>query len=132
MAHFILLALQEGKIIFIDELDESLHPDITKFILNVFNSSEFNSHNAQLITNTHDTTLLNNKVLRRDQIWFMHKNRYGASKMLSLVEYKESENSVRSDEAYGKNYLAGKYGGVPYVSPSLLLSALEDGEKYGN
>lgn len=137
MAHFILLALQEGKIIFIDELDESLHPDITRFILDAFNSSDFNTHNAQLITNTHDTTLLNNKVLRRDQIWFMHKNRYGASKMLSLVEYKESESSIRSDEAYGKNYLAGKYGGVPYVSPNILLNALgesetDKGEKYGD
>ena len=62
----------------------------------------------------------------------MHKNRYGASKILSLVEYKESENSVRSDEAYGKNYLAGKYGGVPYISPSILLSALDEGEEHGN
>ncbi|HEY5582957.1 MAG TPA: ATP-binding protein [Ruminiclostridium sp.] len=130
MANFIILALREGKIIFIDELDEALHPDITKFILNIFNSTDLNEHNAQLIINTHDTTLLNNKILRRDQIWFTKKNRYGASKILSLVEYNDS--NVRSDEAYSKNYLAGKYGGVPYVRPGILLSALEEGEKDGN
>jgi AAA15 family ATPase/GTPase len=132
IAHFIILALREGKAIFIDELDEALHPDITKFILNVFNSKEFNSHNAQLITNTHDTTLLNNKILRRDQIWFAKKNRYGSSNILSLVEFNEPDNNVRSDEAYGKNYLAGKYGGVPYVNPGLLLSVLEEGEHNGD
>jgi len=132
IAHFIILALREGKTIFIDELDEALHPDITKFILNVFNSTEFNEHNAQLITNIHDTTLLNNKILRRDQIWFTKKNRYGSSKILSLVEYNEPDNNVRSDEAYGKNYLAGKYGGVPYIIPGILLSALEEGEYDGN
>jgi hypothetical protein len=57
------------------------------------------------------------ELLRRDQIWFCEKDSYGATELYSLVEYVESDTheSVRNDAAFNKNYLKGKYGGIPYI-----------------
>jgi len=107
----IISAVQQPTTLVIDELDSSLHPHLTQKIIEIFNS-ESNEFNSQLIFNTHDTNLLSNKIFRRDQIWFVEKDRYGASHLYSLAEYKD----IRSDEAYEKNYLKGKYGAIPYFS----------------
>ena len=106
----VMESLLQGKVLVIDELDSRLHPLITNFIINLFNSPEHNPHNAQLIFNTHDTNLLSNKVFRRDQIWFTEKDKFGESHLYSLVEYK-----VRSDASYEKDYLLGKYGAIPFL-----------------
>jgi len=105
----IIYTLQQPTTLVIDELDSSLHPHLTQKIIELFNS-ESNKFNSQLIFNTHDTNLLSNKILRRDQVWFVEKDRFGASHLYSLAEYKD----IRSDEAYEKNYLKGKYGAIPY------------------
>jgi AAA15 family ATPase/GTPase len=106
----ILDTLDNGKILVIDELDSKLHPLLTEKIISLFNSKETNPKNAQLIFTSHDTNLLSSQLFRRDQIWFTHKNRYGATTMYSLAEYKEA---VRNDASFEKNYLEGKYGAVP-------------------
>lgn len=106
----VIESLLNGHVLVIDELDSRLHPLLTNFIIKLFNSSEHNIHNAQLIFNTHDTNLLSNKVFRRDQIWFTEKDIYGASDLYSLVEYK-----VRNDASYEKDYLLGKYGAIPFL-----------------
>lgn len=94
----------------LDELDARLHPLISLAIVKLFNSSETNPNNAQLIFMTHDTNLLTNKLFRRDQIWFTEKNRYGATDLYSLAEYK-----VRNDASFESDYIKGRYGAIPYI-----------------
>lgn len=96
----------EGLLI-VDELNTKLHPLLLKFIVDIF--YEENS-TAQLIYTTHDTTLLDKKFFRRDQIWFVQKNDYGESELVALSEFK-----VRSDASFEKDYLAGVYGGIPLL-----------------
>jgi uncharacterized protein len=104
--------LNYGKVLIIDEFDARLHPLISRVIVELFNSNETNSNNAQLIFMTHDTNLLSNKLFRRDQIWFTEKNRYGATALYSLVEYK---NGVRNDASFESDYIKGRYGAIPYI-----------------
>ncbi len=110
----ILHTLQEGLVLFVDELDARMHPLMTRYIIELFNSNYTNPKNAQLIFVTHDTNLLDNKLFRRDQIWFTEKDRYGATDLYSLVEYK-IPSPVRYDASFESDYIAGKYGAIPYI-----------------
>jgi uncharacterized protein len=103
-------ALNYGIVLIIDEFDARLHPLMSRSIVELFNSNETNPHNAQLIVMTHDTNLLSNKIFRRDQIWFTEKDRYGATSLYSLAEYK-----VRNDASFESDYIKGKYGAIPYI-----------------
>ena len=108
--------LKNGGVLIIDELDASLHPLITLTITKLFNSSEFNKTNAQLIFATHDTNLFEYGHYRRDQIYFVEKDVYGASDLYSLVEYKEDGGKkVRKDRSFEKDYIQGRYGAIPYI-----------------
>lgn len=100
-------AILNNKSIFVDELDIKLHPLLLKFIVDLF--YEKNSM-AQLIYTTHDTTLMDKKFFRRDQIWFVQKDEYGYSELSALSDFK-----VRSDASFEKDYLAGVYGGIPLI-----------------
>ncbi|MEP7319780.1 MAG: hypothetical protein ABI921_13590, partial [Panacibacter sp.] len=64
---------------------------------------------------THDTNLLSSCNLRRDQIWFIEKNRVGATQLYSLAEYKLPTGKVRNDASFENDYLKGKYGAIPYL-----------------
>ncbi len=110
----ILDVLENGYTIVIDELDSKLHPNLVCKIVSLFNSKELNTKNAQLIFNTHNTNLLGSNLFRRDQIWFTEKNKYGASILYSLADFKS--NKVRKKELFQENYIVGKYGAVPYVN----------------
>ncbi|MFV8353301.1 AAA family ATPase [Flavobacterium sp. XS2P14] len=103
-------SLMSGDLIFIDELDSRLHPNIVSHLIKLFNSKDINPKNAQLIFNTHNTNLLNENLFRRDQIWFTQKNRYGEAKLFSLAEIK-----ARKEENFEERYLDGRYGGVPFL-----------------
>lgn len=105
----ILYCLGKGRVLIIDELDSSLHPLLSRLIIRLFHEMNNQSY-AQLIFNTHDSNLLSNKIFRRDQIWFTEKDEYGVTDLYSLADY-----NVRNDASYGKDYLMGKYGGIPYV-----------------
>jgi hypothetical protein len=107
----ILETLAKGEILVVDELANKLHPNLTCKLIEIFNSKEKNPNNAQLIFNTHDTNLLSSGFFRRDQIWFTEKNRYGASAIYSLANFK----NVRKEDNFEKNYIRGKYGAVPYL-----------------
>lgn len=107
--------LNDGGTLIVDELDASLHPLLTLAITKLFNSKEFNRNNAQLIFATHDTNLLNYGNYRRDQIYFVEKNKYGASEMYSLVEYKEEGKTIRKDRSFEKDYIEGRYGAIPFI-----------------
>ncbi len=100
-------AILKNKSIFVDELNIKLHPLLLKFIIDLFYDSD---SKAQLIYTTHDTTLMDKRYFRRDQIWFVQKDDYGYSKLMALSDFK-----VRSDATFEKDYLAGVYGGIPYL-----------------
>ncbi|MEM0993250.1 MAG: ATP-binding protein [Bacteroidota bacterium] len=109
---FDTLANENGGILVIDELDARLHPRLSHKIVQLFNSKETNPNNAQLIFVAHDTSFLNAKLLRRDQITFVEKDKYGNSSIYTLVEYK----GVRNDASFEQDYLKGKYGAVPFLN----------------
>ncbi len=110
LAYPIIDALDNGKRLIIDEFDSKMHPLLTCRIIALFNSREANPKNAQLVFTTHDTNLLGANIFRRDQIWFTQKDRYGATELYSLAEYK-----VRNDASFEKDYLSGKYGAIPII-----------------
>jgi AAA15 family ATPase/GTPase len=112
LAGFLVDALEGGDTLFVDELESKLHPLITRKIIEIFNSKKTNKKNAQLIFTTHDTNLLRSKCLRRDQIWFTEKDRYGCSYLYSLAEYKEKP---RKDASFEKDYINGRYGAIPFI-----------------
>jgi uncharacterized protein len=112
----IISALKNGTPLFIDEFDTQLHPLILENIIKLFHSP-INKNNAQLVISCHSVNIMTNKNFRRDQIWFCEKDQYGATNLYSLVEYDEP---VRNDAAFGKNYLQGKYGAVPYINEIAL------------
>jgi len=110
LAGSIVDCLEQGKVLVVDELDLSLHTLLTRHIINLFNSSSQNSRNSQLIAAIQDTNLLSRHLLRRDQIWLIEKDKYGASELLSLLEYR-----VRKDASYEKDYITGRYGAIPIL-----------------
>lgn len=101
------VAILSNASMFVDELNVKLHPLLLKFIVDLF--YEQNTA-AQLIYTTHDTTLMDKKFFRRDQILFVQKDEYGCSELLALSDFK-----VRSDASFEKDYLAGVYGGIPFL-----------------
>lgn len=114
--------LNNGKVLLADELDARLHPLVTRAIINLFNSKETNPQNAQLIFATHDTNLLSKDIFRRDQIWFAEKDRFSATHLYSLVEYK-----VRNDASFESDYIQGRYGAIPFIGNlSRLLEASDE------
>lgn len=105
---WILAALDQGRVIFIDEIDSKLHFLVADYILRLFNSIEDNPNNAQLICTAHNVMLMDDN-LRRDQIYFTSKDDYGKSYLVSLADY----NGVRKNDLFSKKYLAGFYAELP-------------------
>lgn len=101
------MAISGNGSLFVDELNIKLHPLLLKFIIDLFYD---NDSCAQLLYTTHDTTLMDKKFFRRDQIWFVQKDEYGCSELVALSDYR-----VRSDASFEKDYLAGVYGGIPLL-----------------
>ena len=102
--------LSRGRILIIDELDTSLHPLLVRHLISLFHTPGLNRNNAQLVITTHDTTLLDPDIFRRDQVWFTEKNANGATSLYSLVEFKPRKN-----EAFERGYLKGRYGALPFI-----------------
>lgn len=110
MAGPVIEILKEGDVLIIDELDARLHPLLTQEIVKLFNDPETNPKHAQLVFATQDTNLLDNRLLRRDQVWFVEKDHQGGSHLYSLIEFK-----VRNDATYEKDYIQGRYGAIPFL-----------------
>lgn len=111
----ILDVLESGKLLVVDEFDSSLHPMVVRFVLSLFHDPEVSKHGAQLWMTTHDTSLLDTGLLRRDQFWFMDKDERQASRLYPLTDF-----SPRRGEALEKGYLRARYGGVPFISRTHL------------
>jgi AAA15 family ATPase/GTPase len=121
----IFRALDNNGVLIIDEFDTRLHPLMSQFFISLFHSLETNKGQAQLIFSTHDTNMLSADLFRRDQIWFIEKTHEDSSDLYSLVEYKlENNKKIRKDEDYEKNYIAGKYGAIPYINQETLKQLL--------
>lgn len=98
------------KVYIIDELDRSLHALLPKFFLEAYLKGSTNQHQSQLIFTTHDTHLLDLNLLRKDEIWFLEKNKQGASHLYSLVNLK-----MNPDLNIQKGYLQGRFGAIPFL-----------------
>lgn len=105
---WILAALDQGRVIFVDEVDSKLHFLVANYILNLFNSIDSNPKNAQMICTAHNVMLMD-EDLRRDQIYFTSKDKYGVSSLVSLSDFK----NVRKNDLFSKKYLAGFYAALP-------------------
>lgn len=110
----ILKALKDGNVVFFDELDSSLHPYISRFLLKLFITPLSNPKNAQLIFTAHEPNLMdkNKNLLRADQIWFTEKTPQGATEFFSAQDF----DGVREDIPFDKWYMEGKFGAVPHIS----------------
>lgn len=113
MASLVLDVFKKSTTLIVDELNNSVHPLLLRFLIRLFHSG--NRGNAQLIFAGHDVSVLDAELFRRDQVWFIERNKVFASKLYSLKDFQ-----VKKIEAIGENYLAGKYGGIPFQKESLL------------
>ena len=122
----ILYDVDQGleKVVLIDELDRKLHPHLSRLIVETFLT---NSESSQLIFTTHDTNLLDTELLRRDEIWFMQKDKLGRSQLYSLAEFK-----IRPDLQLEKGYLNGRFGAIPFIGDISKLGLDEKKQEPAN
>lgn len=113
--------LNNGKILICDELESSLHESVISQIVQLFQHCRKDRF-AQLIFSTHDTSLLDTDLFRRDQVWFTQLNEERATNLYSLVEIK----NVRKSENLEKGYISGKYGAIPMLNKSFFQSLEEN------
>jgi len=118
-----IAAIRTGSIFVVDELDSSLHPQLAQVMIQLFKDPKTNPRGAQLIFTTHDTYFLSKRsrvALSPDEVYFVEKDRSGASSIFSLADF-----PIRKDQDYAARYLEGRYGAVPTVAPSFLAVIVE-------
>ena len=116
----ILVALQEGRLVIIDELDAKLHPKLLRYVISMFKNKKINKYGAQLLFTSHDIATMKNTVFRRDEIWFAALDENHSSQVYSLYEIRrEDKERVNSTAAFDKQYLEGRYGADPYLQNML-------------
>lgn len=115
----ILHTLLRGGVLLVDELDMSLHSLLTQALLRLFHSGSQGPIPAQIIFTAHDTNLLDQSLLRRDQIWLTAKDPQGRASLTPLSDFK-----VRKNEALERGYLQGRYGSLPLIAGLLGVGAL--------
>ena len=103
-----LALLENDEILFVDEIDTSLHPLLVHHLVKLLHCS---TSKAQLVFTTHDTTLLSQRMMRTDQVWFVEKDQKKSTQLYSLADF-----STRKNEALEKGYLSGRYGAIPFLS----------------
>ena len=108
--------LESGYTVFVDELETSLHPILVRAFLQLLFCEQNNPNGAQVIFTTHNPILLDNTLLRRDQVWFTEKGKDGATHLYPLTDYKP-----RKGESLAKGYLSGRYGAIPFLPEGLKL-----------
>lgn len=112
----LLIALSEGRLVIVDELDAKLHPKLLRYIISLFTNREINKKGAQLVFTSHDMSTMKNDVFRIDEIWFAALDDNHSSELYSLYEIrKEDGKRINHTAAYDKQYLEGRYGADPYL-----------------
>ena len=104
-------AMKSGAVLVVDEIEASMHPLLTRHLIEMIQDKAINQNHAQLIFTTHDTGLLDLTLLRRDQIWFAEKD----ENTMQTDIYALTEFSPRKQENIAKGYLQGRYGAVPFI-----------------
>ncbi|PNU29594.1 AAA family ATPase [Serratia marcescens] len=104
-------ALDNGYVLLIDELHDTLHPKLVGFLVKLFNDPMTNKKGAQLIFSTHETSILNQSVFRRDQVWFCEKNDKSETNIYPLTDYSPRKGRENLEAAY----LDGRYGALPNI-----------------
>jgi energy-coupling factor transporter ATP-binding protein EcfA2 len=127
----VIHAINDGDTLMVDELDASLHPRLTSELLRIFREPAKNPKQAQIMFTTHDTTLLGSllgeRELLRDQVWFTEKQGDGSSTLYPLTDF-----APRTTENLERGYLQGRYGAVPFLDDKILgdiLDQADTGEK---
>jgi hypothetical protein len=110
----------KGPVYFIDEIDRSLHPILVREFLEFFLES-CDDCLRQIIVTTHESNLLDQDLLRRDEIWFAEKDPTESTRLYSLLDFK-----VRNDLEIRKHYLQGRFGAVPFLGNIEHLRAKTD------
>ena len=113
-------SLENGHVMVCDELHDNLHPALVGFLVDRFHDPDFNAKGAQLIFTTHDISILNQDVFRRDQIWFCERNSRQETKLFPLTDFRPR----RDVENLERSYLGGRYGALPYVRSSRIRSSV--------
>lgn len=108
----IIKTLEHGYVLVIDELHDALHPKLVEHLVKMFHNKELNKKNAQLIFSTHETSILDQSVFRRDQVWFCEKDEDQTTQLYSLSDFSVRPN--RDNIELG--YLSGRYGALPFVT----------------
>ncbi|HIS14292.1 MAG TPA: ATP-binding protein [Candidatus Ornithospirochaeta stercorigallinarum] len=104
--------IEKKQVLFIDELDNSLHPDLVSFFLTMF---LFNSNGSQLFVSTHDYSLLEKDFMRPDMIWFCEKNKDGSSEY-----YQALDCGIHKNNNFLRCYQAGKFGAIPDLGSPVI------------
>ncbi len=107
-------ALEMGGVLIVDEIEASLHPLLTRHLIETIQDKSVNRNQAQLIFTTHDVGLLDQNLLRRDQIWFAQKD----EKTAETEIYALTDFSPRKSENISRGYLQGRYGAIPFIGGS--------------
>ncbi|NOX67378.1 MAG: ATP-binding protein [Chlorobi bacterium] len=107
----LLDSLKNGYVMIIDELHDNLHPKIVEYLVKLFHNPRTNPNNAQLIFTTHETSILNQEIFRRDQIWFCEKNEEQSTDLFPLTDFSPRKGRDNLELAY----LAGRYGAIPFI-----------------
>lgn len=116
----LLMDLLKGDNVFIiDEMERSLHSNLIYDLIDLFLSKSIKI-DSQLILASHESTLLTQKLLRKDEIWFVVKDQFGASKLHSLEAY-----NVRFDKEIRKNYLLGRFKAIPRLGDRNDLAVIK-------
>lgn len=110
LAGHIYLALKEGRCLWVDELNHSLHHWLLRALVSLFQNPEANPNGAQLIFTSHDPALMDPTLLRRDQIWITEKD---SARSTTLYSLSDIEDKPRKSQPLYKSFLSGRFGGVP-------------------
>lgn len=115
-------SLENGNTLFIDEMHDSFHPKLIEYLVSLFHDPKTNPLNAQLIFTTHETSILNQDIFRRDQIWFVERAPLEGSTLIPLTDFKVRKGNANIEAAY----LAGRFGAIPHVgrkTPTFVRSS---------
>ena len=116
---FLELSVQTSpKVYVIDEIDRSLHPLLIWQLLETYLANCSTETRKQLLLTTHNVMLMDQQLLRRDEMWVAERDASGVSSLFSFSEYKD----VRYDKDLRKSYLQGRLGGIPRILPGGTLT----------
>lgn len=127
IAGLLLDALDNGRVLVVDEFEKSLHPGITKYFITLFHNPDINRKNAQLIFATHDVSQLSNDHFRRDQVWFTYKDDSGATDLKRCSDI----SGLRLGTPIDRWYINGKLGSVPILDERKFLMEILNEEVDG-